>query len=42
MKFIEDSNLCVIGDSYSDVIFDEVVSKDNDDFIIKVSINVSY
>jgi DNA-binding transcriptional MerR regulator len=42
MKFIEDNNLNIIGDSYGTVIVDEVVSKNNEDFIIKVSINVSY
>ncbi|WP_258171505.1 hypothetical protein [Paraclostridium sordellii] len=42
MSFIETNDLCIIGDSYSDVILDEVVSKNNDDFIIKISIQVSY
>ncbi|AUN14420.1 MerR family transcriptional regulator [Paraclostridium sordellii] len=42
VEFIEANDLCIIGDSYSDVIFDEVVSKNNDDFIIKISIQVNY
>ena len=41
VKYIEDNKLSIIGNSYADVIFDEVVSKNNDDFIIKVSIKVS-
>lgn len=40
LKFIKDNNMIVTGDSYSEVIFDEVVNKNNDDFILKVSIKV--
>ncbi|MBO3443844.1 MerR family transcriptional regulator [Clostridium sp. CCUG 7971] len=42
IKFIEDNNLCIVGNSYENVIFDEVVAKNIDDYIIKISINVSY
>lgn len=42
MKFIEDNNLYIIGNSYGSVIFDEVVSKNMEDYLIKVCINVSY
>lgn len=42
IKFIENNNIYIIGDSYSDVIFDEVVAKNPDDYILKVSINISY
>lgn len=42
LKFIEDNNLNIIGNSYENVIFDEVVSKNSNDYIIKISINVSY
>ncbi len=42
INFIEDNKLHIIGNSYVDVIFDEVVSKNNEDYIIKISINVSY
>lgn len=40
MKYIDDNNLKIIGNSYEDVLIDEVSSKNIDEYIIKISIQI--
>ena len=41
ISYINDNNLKIIGNSYEKVLADELVCKNTDDYIIKISIQVS-